>query len=171
MRNYVCLFFFSLLLTGIPYSAYPQAIKGTYAIKNVQTGMLLRPLDANKKDATPMVLYRPVNWKCMTWDFKSTGTNSYQLQNLFTDKTFESVSSTASDDVALHQQPFLKDKAQQQWEFISVAQDAYLIRLKNTDLYLTPADSEGSINSAVILAKKQPGQLQRWTIYEQHPTM
>jgi hypothetical protein len=170
MKNYFYLFLFSLALYGIPYAGYSQAIEGTYAIMNVQTGMLLRPLDANKKDATPLVLYTPVNWKCMTWDFKSTGAHSYQLQNLFTDKTFESVSS-AADNVALHQQPFLKDKPQQQWEFISVAPDTYLIRLKNTDLYLTPADSKGSINSAVILTKKQQGKLQRWTIYEQRPTM
>ncbi len=171
MKIFFYLFLFSFALYGIPHQCYSQAIKGTYAIRHLQTGMLLRPQDANKKDATPMVLYTPVNWKCMTWNFKSTGDNTYQLENLFTDKTLQPVSLTPSNKVALHQQPLLKDNPQQQWEFISVAPDTYLIRLKDTDLYLTPADSQGSLNSQVILAKKKEGQLQRWTIYEQHPTM
>lgn len=171
MKNFLYLFLLSAVLYGISQPCYSQVIKGTYAIKNVQTGMLLRPQDANKKDATPIVLYTPVNWKCMTWDFKSTGENSYQLRNLFTDKTLQPVDPVTSGRVDLHQQPLLKNNLRQQWEFIPVARDTYLIRLKNTDLYLTPADSEGSVNSSVILAGKKEGQSQRWTIYEQHPTM
>ena len=36
-------------------------IKGNYAIKNKETGMLLRPESANKKDGAPIVLYSPTN--------------------------------------------------------------------------------------------------------------
>ena len=38
-------------------TSFAQVIKGTYAIKNVQTGMLLRIKDADKKDGTPLVAY------------------------------------------------------------------------------------------------------------------
>ena len=48
---------------------------------------------------------------------------------------------------------------------------AYLIKLKGTDLYITPSDEEGKINSQIILAKKNGTKLQQWTINEQHPTM
>jgi hypothetical protein len=64
-----CLFFYS--------TSFSQVIKGTYAIKNVETGMLLRIKDANKKDGTPLVAYSPVNWKCMTWDFIHVEGQSY----------------------------------------------------------------------------------------------
>jgi hypothetical protein len=170
MKTFFYMLLFSFVLYGIPQTCYSQVIKGTYAIKNVQTGMLLRPENANKKDATPIVLYTPVNWECMTWDFKSTGGNTYQLQNLFTDKTLQPVEPVTSGKVEVYQQPLLKNNLRQQWEFIPVAGDIYLIRLKNTDLYLTPADGEGPVNSGVILAGKKKGESQKWTIYEQHPT-
>jgi len=69
--------------------AFAQVIKGTYAIKNVQTGMLLRIKDASKANGTPLVSYNPVNWKCMTWDFQHKEDNTYQLRNLFSGKTFQ----------------------------------------------------------------------------------
>ena len=65
-----------------------QNIKGTFAIKNVSTGMLLRVMDANKKNETPIVAYSPTNWKCMTWDFTKVEGNTYNVKNLFTNKTF-----------------------------------------------------------------------------------
>ncbi|MBO0951418.1 RICIN domain-containing protein [Fibrella forsythiae] len=153
---------------------FAQAIKGTYAIKNVQTGMLLRVEDANRKDGTPIVLYNPVNWKCMTWDFQQTsvvdGSSSYKLKNLFTSKTLQPVEADLKAGVALEQRPLSAVGAKQEWEFIPVAANTYLIRLKGTQLYITPADEKGSTNSRVILTGKQTGQLQHWTIYEQHPT-
>ena len=67
----------------MPVSGFTQIIKGTYAIKNVQTGMLLRIKDANKKNGTLLVAYTPTDWKCMTWDFKHIEGQTYQLENLF----------------------------------------------------------------------------------------
>jgi hypothetical protein len=72
--------------------AFSQVIKGNYAIKNVQTGMLLRVKDAASTNGTPLVMYYPENWKCMTWSFKNIGANTYQLQNLLTNKTFQPAS-------------------------------------------------------------------------------
>lgn len=151
--------------------AFSQTIKGTYAIKNVQNGMLLRIQDANKKDGTPLVAYSPVNWKCVTWDFSNIEENTYQLRNLFTNKTFQPENMNPANGTAMHQQPIKLNQNNQLYEFIPVEKDVYLIKLKNTDLYLSPADPKGTINSAIILSKKKGSKEQHWTIYEQHPSM
>jgi len=150
-------------------TCFSQVIKGTYAIRNVETGMLLRIKDADKKDGTPLVAYSPVNWKCMTWDFKHIQGQTYQLKNLFTSKTFQSKSSDASDGISLEQRPIRENEPSQQYEFIPIEKDSYLIKLKDKDLYLTPFDSKGTTNSVIILAKRINSKLQQWTIYEQHP--
>ena len=151
-------------------ASYGQEIKGTYAIKNVKTGMLLRIKDANSKNGTPLVAYDPQNWKCMTWDFQSKGENTYQLKNLYTNKTFQPVGE-AKDTAVLEEQPLVIDASNQQYEFIKVKKDTYLIRLKSTELYLSPADPEGSTNSPILLTNKKDTPLQQWSIYLQNPTM
>jgi len=167
MKLIASVFFLFLLF---PYNSHAQGIKGTYAIKNVKTGMLLRVKDANSKNGTPLVAYDPQNWKCMTWDFQSTGENTYQLKNLFANKTFQPLGE-AKDAVIMEEEPLLAHAANQQYEFIKVKKDIYLIKLKATDLYLTPADPKGSTNSAITLAKKKDSPLQQWSIYLQNPTM
>ena len=149
-------------------SSYSQVIKGTYAIKNVQTGMVLRIKDANKKDGTPLVAYTPVNWKCVTWDFNHIDGQTYKLQNLFTGKTIQSPNEAPAAGDALKQQP-LSNASNQQYEFIPVEKNVYLIRLKGTDLYITPSDDKGTVNAPIIFLKKDRSKLQLWTIYEQHP--
>ncbi|MGI8635278.1 MAG: RICIN domain-containing protein, partial [Segetibacter sp.] len=141
----------------------------TFAIKNVNTGMLLRVMDANKKNETPIVAYSPTNWKCMTWDFNKVEGNTYNLKNLFTSKTFQPQKSEATAGTAIVQQPIVENSTSQQWEFLSEGKNIYSIRLKGTDLYITPSDSKGTVNSQTILAKKDGSKLQQWTIYEQHP--
>jgi hypothetical protein len=150
--------------------ASAQDIKGNYAIKNVQTGMLLRVKDAHSKNGTPLVAYYPENWKCMTWNFKKTDANTYQLQNLLTNKTFQPIA-LASANVAFDEQPLVPGDTKQQYEFIPIKKDTYLIKLKGTDLYVTPADPKGEVNSAIILVAKKGTPDQQWFIYEQAPTM
>jgi hypothetical protein len=157
------IFLFTLVSHG-------QEIKGVYAIKNIKTGMLLRVKDASNRNGTPLVAYNPQNWKCMTWEFQSKGENTYQLKNLYTNKTFQPLGE-AKDAVVMEQQPLVVDATNQQYEFIKVKKDTYLIRLKSTELYLTPADSEGSMNSPIILTNKKNDSLQQWSIYLQNPTM
>ncbi|MEN0055583.1 MAG: RICIN domain-containing protein [Mucilaginibacter sp.] len=162
--------FLTIIFTVWIFPCLAQDIKGTYAIKNVQTGMLLRVKDAESKNGTPLVAYHPENWKCMTWNFKNTGSNTYQLQNLFTNKTFQP-SAKAAANVTFEEQPLVTNAPNQQYEFIKVKKDTYLIRLKNTDLYVTPVDPKGSVNSAIVLAQKQNTPDQYWSIYEQKPVM
>lgn len=73
--------------------------------------------------------------------------------------------------VALKQATLQEENVYEQWEFIPNGNDAYRIKLKNTELYLTPADNSGNTNTQVTLQKKSEGDLQLWTIYEQHPSM
>jgi len=148
--------------------AFAQVIKGTYAIKNVQTGMLLRIKDASKANGTPLVSYNPVNWKCMTWDFQHKEDNTYQLRNLFSGKTFQPVQA-AAEAVAMEEQPLQAGAAAQQYEFIAAGKNSYLIRLKGTAFYLSPANDKGNTNTAIVLTQKHDTPLQQWTIYEQHP--
>lgn len=150
-------------------ASFGQMITGTYAIKNTQTGLLLRIKDANKQDGTPLVAYSPVNWKCMTWNFQHVEGRTYRLVNLFTGKTFQS-GGTPGENVGLVQQP-LAENEQQQYEFIPAGNNTFLIRLKGTQLYVTPSDKQGSVNSPIILARKSSDKSQQWTIYEQHPDM
>lgn len=161
--------FCSLLLLAITGSA--QQIQGTYAIKNMQTGKLLRIKDANGKNGTPLVAYSPINWKCMTWDFKHVEGNTYQLKNLFTSKTFQPKDGTAADGVTLEQQPLVNAQANQLYEFINAGKDIYLIKAKGTELYVTPVDKDGTTDTGIKLAPKDGSKLQQWTIYLQNPTM
>ena len=152
------------------FSVFSQQIKGHYAIKNVQTGMLLRVMDAHSENGTPLVAYGPENWKCMTWEFNTTGSNVYQLQNLLTGKTFEP-SEKPDAGVTLVEEPIGNSTSYQQYEFIKDRDNKYLIRLRGTNLYLAPQDKKGSTNSAIILAARTNSPEQLWEIYSQNPTM
>jgi hypothetical protein len=59
----------------------------------------------------------------------------------------------------------------QEYEVISAGKDQYYVRLKRSELYLTPADPGGATNISIALQAKQEGDLQCWTLVEQHPTM
>ncbi|MFO8000440.1 MAG: RICIN domain-containing protein [Marinilabilia sp.] len=172
MKN-ILIFKTAIVVLGLLFAnfGYSQQIKGNYAIQNVETELLLRPKNASKQNEAPIVLYSPVNWKCLTWNFKHVEGNTYQLENLFSSKTFHPENNNAEAMVALKQTPLQEENSFQQWEFIPTGNDAYRIRLKNTELYLTPADNSGNTNTEVNLQKKLEGNLQLWTIYEQHPTM
>jgi hypothetical protein len=49
----------SCILSFTVIQSFAQ-IKGTYAIKNVETGIVLRIKDANTADGTPIVAYSPL---------------------------------------------------------------------------------------------------------------
>ena len=161
-----CVFSISFVLSLV---AYP-AIKGQYAIINVETGKALRPINASKKDGAPLIMYSPVNWKCMTWEFQNVGDEGYQLKNLFSSKTFKPKSSD-NEGASLEQIPFEKGNERQIWIFEEVDENIYKIRKAGTNLYITPEDPNGATNSNVILKPYENSNLQHWRLKEQHPTM
>ncbi|MVN77526.1 hypothetical protein GO988_14415 [Hymenobacter sp. HMF4947] len=156
--------------SGWAAPATAQVLQGTFAIRNVKTGLLLRIQDAQSADGTALVAYPPTNWKYMTWNFEHVEGNVYRLQNLLTHKTFQPDAAPAAG-AALHQRPLAANQASQQWEFEPGVGQTYRIRLRGTALYVTPAHATGAVNTPILLAKKMDAPLQFWTLYRQHPTM
>lgn len=159
-----------LLLAKLPGRAQTTPIKGDFALKNVHTGKYVRIRDANSANGTPIVAYSPVNWKCVTWNFQPSVNGGYTLKNLFSGKTLQPVHGEAKAGVSMEEQPLGSSKVQE-YEVISAGNDQFYVRLKGSDLYLTPADPGGETNSSILLQTKQDGDLQRWKLVEQHPTM
>ncbi len=106
----------------------------------------------------------------MTWQFQPTPAGAYILKNLLSGKTLQPQNSDAKPGTALEERP-LNDQKPQEYELLVADKDRYRVRLKGTDLYLTPSDARGTTNSAITLQPEQPGDLQEWTLIEQHPTM
>lgn len=136
-----------------------------YAIQNVQTGKNLRPYAAGKQDGNRLVLYDHHSWKCMTWDFKEVGTETYQLQNRYTSKSFQA-SIKPESNAKLCQQP-LTGSGLQEWEFIKQSDEAYLIKQNCTDLYLSI--SSEATNSDIVLMPLQSTKAQLWRLVKQNP--
>ena len=153
-----------ILMMFAPFTK-AQVISGRYAIQNIQTGKNLRPYDANSADGTKIVLYNHVEWKCMTWEFTSLKESTYQLKNLFTGKTFQPSGKTV-DGVNLVQQPLKKDSLQY-WVFEKYANNAYHIKLKGTQLYITLSSEK--TNSEIVLKPKDDKLLQSWKLVAQDP--
>jgi hypothetical protein len=146
------------------------AVKGDFALKNVHTGKYVRIKDANGANGTPIVAYSPVNWKCVTWNIQPAANGGYTLKNLFSGKTLQPLHGEAKAGVVMEEQPLGSDKMQE-YEVLSAGKNEYYVKLKGTDLYLTPSDPGGETNSSIVLQTKQEGDLQRWVLVEQHPTM
>jgi hypothetical protein len=136
-----------------------------YAIQNIETGKNIRVHNAGIDDGRKIVLYPHRNWECITWQFIQLEENVFLLKNLYTHKTFQP-SSTPEAGVTLWQQPLGGDRLQY-WEFIKQSDDAYFIRLKDTDLYITISSSDN--HSDIILMPLQNTPSQMWTLIEQRP--
>ena len=158
------------LMLGQRGKGQTTAIKGDFVLKNVHTGKYVRIKDANGANGTPIVAYSPVNWKCVTWEFKPSAEGGYTLKNLFSGKTLQPLNGEAKAGAIMEEQPLSKDK-NQEYEVIPAGENQYYVRLKGSELYLTPADPGGETNSSIVLQPKKEGDLQRWTLVEQHPTM
>lgn len=157
-----------LIMFSLP--SFSQDIKGTYAIQNLESGIYIRIKDANTKNGTPIVTYSPVNWKCVTWDFKKEKGNVYKLENLFSHKTMQPASE-AKEGVSLEEQPLQTESRSQLYEFIRVADNTYLIKLSGSELYVTPSVKTDESNAPILLMSKNGSKLQQWKLTEQHPTM
>ena len=137
----------------------------SYAIQNIKTGKNIRVHNAGINDETKIILYSHHNWECMTWQFIKLEGDTYLLKNLYTQKTFRpSLSPVAGVD--LWQQPLGGDNFQY-WEFLKQSDEAYLVRLKDTELYITVSSDEN--NSPIILMPLQNSTGQQWRLIEQHP--
>jgi len=137
----------------------------TYAIQNVGTEKCIRPYNAENNDGTKIISYTHHDWECITWQLIGLKDNIYLLKNLYTQKSFQP-SSTPKPDVTLWQQT-LGGSPLQYWEFIKQANETYLIRLKDTELYITATSDEN--DSDIILTSRQGSNRQLWRLIRQTP--
>lgn len=147
------------------YTKKKQNYANTYAIQNVETDKCIRPYEAGNADSTKIISYSLYNWECITWQLIELEDSTYLLKNLYTQKSFEP-SSTPSDGVGLWQQT-LGGSRFQYWEFIKQSDEIFLIRLKNTEFYLTTTSGEN--DSDIILAVKNNSKNQLWKLIRQNP--
>ena len=142
-----------------------RAYENTYVIQNVGTGKDIRVYNAGNDDGAKIISYSHNNWECLTWQLIGLEDNTYLLKNLYTQKSFQP-SSTPKPGVTLWQQT-LGGSRLQYWEFIEQPDDTYLIRLKDTELYITATSGEN--NSAIALMPRQDSDSQRWRLVRQNP--
>lgn len=137
----------------------------TYAIQNIGTGNCIRPYNAGIDNQTKIISYTHKNWECITWELIGIDSNTFLLKNLYSQKTFQP-SSRPESGVGLWQQS-MGGTPLQYWEFLKQANDIYLIRLKETELYLTVNAQDN--NTPVVLMPKQETHNQQWKLIRQNP--
>jgi hypothetical protein len=139
----------------------------TYAIQNTGTGKDIRVYNAGNDDGTQIILYNHNNWECMTWQLIQLEDNTYLLKNLYTQKTFEP-SAVPQSGVGLWQQT-LGGSRLQYWEFIEQSNETYLLRLKDTELYVTATSDKN--DTPIALMPKQDSDSQLWKLIRQNPVI
>lgn len=137
----------------------------TYAIRNVGVNKDIRVYNVGVEDETKVILYTHNHWECLTWQFIQLEENTFLLKNLATQKTFEPASAP-KEGVALWQKS-LGGSRLQYWQFIKQTDETYLIRLKDSELYLTATSDKD--NSPIVLMPKQDTDKQLWRLIKQNP--
>ena len=136
-----------------------------YMIKNVDSGLVIRPQDAKIEDGIPIIQYNPQNWECTTWQMIGIGDNKYLLKDLYTQKSFAPVGG-ATNGSLLEQRPIGNDE-QQHWIFNLKANGKYTIQLAGTKLYIT--SSSKTVNDRLSLQYQNQLDNQLWTLHQQQP--
>lgn len=137
-------------------------VAGSYQIRNCKFDKLLRPENANNADGTRIVLYSAEPWKCMTWKLRPADDSTFQLQNHFTSKTFET--RTNDTKLALVQVPFDRDPTRRPtWNILKLSNGFYRMTDTRTGQVLT-----GS-KDAVILTPWDEKQEQQWDFIPTDP--
>lgn len=142
-----------------------RGLDNTYASQNVATGRDLRIYNARINNGAQLIVYSHHNWECLTWQMIEVADNTFLLKNLYTQKSFQP-EKQPSPNITLRQQT-LGGSHLQYWEFLPEIDQTYLIRLKDTDLYLTVMDK--SNNAEVVLMPKIKSDNQRWRMIRQNP--
>jgi hypothetical protein len=141
----------------------------TYQIRNLKYQELLRPLDANNADGTPIVLYSAQPWKCMTWRLQPAGESAFQVQNLFTFKTF-GVSSTTNLPPSVSQVPLApRGGVSPTWRFLRLEDGNYKITDSHSGRALTAVKAAGEYSIKIVAAPWQNRDEQKWRLEKMNP--
>lgn len=151
---YLVIFFTAVISTN----SFAQKIAPAgYQLQNKATGLLMRPLDANSAEGTPIVIYPKTSWKCLTWELKPAGdSNVFTLQNYFTSKTIRAEKPEAKGTIT--QVKFSMDGNAPKWKFIPVGEGYY--RIEHPSGLILGVDDKDT-NSPLLLQKwlNQPTQM------------
>ena len=139
--------------------------ENTYAIQNIASGKDIRVYNARSDNGTKIILYNHNEWECLTWELIELEDSTYLLKNLYTQKSFQP-SSSPTLGVTMWQQT-LGGSCLQYWNFIKQPNGNYLIRLKETELYLTAVSDEN--NADIVLMPLQVSDNQLWKLIRQNP--
>jgi len=158
----------SIVMVAILVSFVQRRYKGMrYAIQNAKTGKNLRPFAAGKQNDNRLVQYDHHSWKCMTWDFEEVGFQTYLIKNRYTSKTFQTSGEPWANSRLFQQE--LIGGSSQQWELIRQTEDAYRIKLKGTNLFISVSSDKA--NSDIVLLPFQEDDAQLWKLVKQNPLL
>jgi len=154
---------------ALPTPADPRAASPeTFQVRNKKFTDLLRPEDANRADGTPIVLYPRQHWKCLTWSFHPAGESAFQLQNLYTSKTFAADSRAETTKLFLKQVPFAKDPGERPtWRITKLPDGTVKITEAKSGKALTAVLNGHA--TAVVLADWQDQDEQKWELLKTDP--
>lgn len=158
-----CLFWFYLFCVFDIVCSSKKDRQNTYAIRNKGTKLCIRPHNANYKEDTAIIMYPLHNWECITWRFIKLQENEYLLQNLWTQKTL--MPDSLEENAAFHQKTLGANN--NQIYDITKHEEYYLIKIKDTNLYLTASSNEK--NSNLTLMAFENSDNQKWELVEQRP--
>jgi hypothetical protein len=136
-----------------------------FLIKNVKSGLVIRPRNAEIADRVPIIQYTPKNWECTTWQMIKISDETYLLKDLYTQKSFSPVGVPVAGAM-LEQRPIGGDQ-HQHWQFEPLDDDTYMIRLADNDLYITSPSN--TVNGRLTLQSVRDDASQHWTLTQQHP--
>ncbi|AYG38834.1 MULTISPECIES: RICIN domain-containing protein [Lactiplantibacillus] len=136
-----------------------------YMIQNVQSGLVIRPQNAEIADCVPIIQYTPKNWECTTWQMIGIGNNEYLLKDLYTQKSFAPVGEIKAGAL-LEQRPIGNDQ-HQHWIFERQTDDKYSIRLADSNLFITSVG--GAVDERITLQTETNSANQLWTLHQQNP--
>ena len=148
----------------------PPAVPESFQVRNQKFGDLLRPEEANSAVGTPIVLYPAQAWKCMTWKFVPAGDTVFQLQNLFTSKTFAAEAKADQAEPAVKQANFAKEAAERpKWQFTKLDDGTYRISDPQSGKALTAVKTGTSSTVTIVLAPWKESGEQKWELVKTDP--
>ena len=166
MLNFFLGIIFVLAITALIYGyrvckkyKRKKSIKNSYMIQNVDTKLIIRPLNAGIENGVEIIQYRPKNWDCTTWEFIEIEKNKYFLKNLWTHKGFEK-----KDDGSLIQNEL---GGKNQHYILEKSENGVRIKLAGSNLYITASDNK--VNSKLVLKKWRASEKQLWILVRQNP--
>jgi hypothetical protein len=147
-----------------------EAKPGSFQIRNLKYGDLLRPEEANSADGTRIVLYPAQTWNCLTWKFHANGESRFQLQNHFTSKTFAAGVGADKAQAAVTQVPFSKKPEERPtWQFTKLPGGSYKITDARSGKALTAAKEGTGSGVRIVVQAWDESDAQKWELIEIDP--